>query len=173
LSQFREHYQDPKITKWDIFHYVYGVLHQPEYRTTFADNLKRELPRIPFMSDFEAFADAGRALAKWHLEYESVEPWPLTWVYSPGVPLSYEVTKMKLSKDKTTLIVNDSLTLAGIPPEVFAYRLGNRSALDWVIDQYRVSEDARASRCVHDVSTGEPHEGHLRQGDGYAIDHSP
>ncbi len=144
MNQFREHYQAPKITKWDIFHYVYGVLHQPEYRRTFADNLKRELPRIPFMSDFEAFADAGRALAKWHLEYESVEPWPLTWVESPGVPLSYEVTRMKLSKDKTTLTVNDSLTLAGIPPEVVRYRLGNRSALEWVIDQYQVSEDARS-----------------------------
>ena len=64
------------ITKWDIFYYVYGVLHQPEYRTTFADNLKRELPRIPFMDDFAAFADAGRSLAKWHLEYETVEPGP-------------------------------------------------------------------------------------------------
>ncbi len=116
MSQFREHYESPKITKWDIFHYVYGVLHQPEYRTTFADNLKRELPRIPFMDDFPAFAEAGRALAKWHLEYESVDPWPLTWVETPGVPLSYEVTKMKLSKDKTSLRVNDSLTLAGIPP---------------------------------------------------------
>jgi predicted helicase len=119
-------------------------LHQPEYRTTFADNLKRELPRIPFMADFEAFAGAGRSLAKWHLDYESVEPWPLTWVETPGVPLSYEVTKMKLSKDKTTLTVNDSLTLAEIPPEVVRYRLGNRSALAWVVDQYQVSEDARS-----------------------------
>jgi predicted helicase len=144
LNQFREHYNDPKITKWDIFHYVYGVLHQPEYRSTFADNLKRELPRIPFMEDFGAFADAGRSLAKWHLEYESVEPWALTWVYAPGVPLSYEVSKMKLSKDKATLIVNDSLTLADIPPEVARYRLGNRSALEWVVDQYQVSEDARS-----------------------------
>ena len=132
------------ITKWDIFHYVYGVLHQPEYRTTFADNLKRELPRIPFMADFEAFAEAGRQLSKWHLEYESVEPWPLKWVETPGVPLSCEVTKMKLSKDKTTLTVNASLTLENIPPEVQRYRLGNRSALEWVVDQYQVSEDLRS-----------------------------
>ena len=130
--------------KWDIFHYVYGVLHQPEYRTTFADNLKRELPRIPFMADFEAFADAGRRLAALHLDYETLEPWPLAWVETPGVPLSYEVAKMKLSKDGTTLKVNDSLTLAGIPPEVVRYRLGNRSALAWVVDQYQVSEDARS-----------------------------
>ena len=96
------------------------------------------------MKDFAAFARAGRQLAKWHLEYESVTPWPLKWVETPGVPLSYEVTKMKLSKDKTTLNVNDSLTLADIPPEVQRYRLGNRSALEWVVDQYQVSEDARS-----------------------------
>ncbi len=144
LTRFREHYKNKKITKWDIFHYVYGVLHQPEYRTTFADNLKRELPRIPFMADFEAFAGAGRQLAKCHLEYESVDPWPLQWVETPGVPLSYEVTKMKLSKDKTTLVVNASLTLENIPPEVQRYRLGNRSALEWIVDQYQVSEDARS-----------------------------
>ena len=119
-------------------------MHQAEYRTTFADNLKRELPRIPFMADFAAFADAGRTLAKWHLDYETVEPWPLEWIDTPGVPLSYDVTKMKLSKDKTTLTVNPSLTLAGIPPEVARYRLGNRSALEWVVDQYQVSEDARS-----------------------------
>ena len=113
-------------------------------RATFADNLKRELPRIPFMADFAAFADAGRALAKWHLDYETVEPWPLEWIDTPGVPLSYDVDKMKLSKDKATLTVNPSLTLAGIPPEVARYRLGNRSALEWVVDQYQVSEDAHS-----------------------------
>ena len=102
------------------------------------------MPRIPFTSDFQAFADAGQALAKWHLEYESIKPYELEWVYTPGVPLSYEVTKMKLSKDKTTLKVNDSLTLAGIPPEVVRYRLCNRSALEWVVDQYQISEDARS-----------------------------
>ena len=62
------------------------------------------------MADFAAFAEAGRQLAKWHLEYESIDPWPLTRVETPGVPLFYEVAKMKLSKDKTTLNVNDSLT---------------------------------------------------------------
>ena len=96
------------------------------------------------MEDFEAFAEAGRQLAKRHLEYESIEPWPLTWIETPGVPLSYEVAKMKLSKDKTTLTVNEYLTLGDIPPEVQRYRLGNRSALEWVVDQYQVSEDARS-----------------------------
>jgi predicted helicase len=135
----------PKISKWDIFHYVYGLLHHPGYRVKFADNLKRELPRLPFAPDFRAFASAGAELSRLHLDYEKLEPYPLTWLETPGVPLSYRVEdKMRLSKDKTTLIVNPSLTLSAIPPETFAYRLGNRSALDWVIDQYQVSEDKRS-----------------------------
>ena len=74
-----------------------------------------------------------------------MEPYPHQWVETPGVPLSYRVEdKMRLSKDKTELKVNPSLTLAGIPPEVHGCRLGNRSALDWVIDQYQVSEDKRS-----------------------------
>ena len=111
----------------------------------FADNLKRELPRIPFAPDFRAFAAAGKELAGIHLEYEKLTPYPLKWIETKGVPLSYKVAdKMRLSKDKTALRVNPSLTLAGIPPETFQYRLGNRSALDWVIDQYQVSEDKRS-----------------------------
>jgi predicted helicase len=145
LKQFRTRYTDKKITKWDVFHYVYGLLHHPGYRARFADNLKKSLPRIPFAPDFRSFAAAGRELAELHLNYEKLEPHPLKFVETPGVPLSFAVTdKMKLSKDRTQLRVNDSLTLAGIPPEVFEYRLGNRSALDWVIDQYQVSEDKRS-----------------------------
>jgi len=144
LDQFRTHYKDKKIGKWDIFHYVYGLLHHPGYREKFADNLKRELPRIPFAPDFRAFARAGEKLAKLHLDYETLEPWKLAWIETPGVPLSYRVEKMKLSKDKTALVVNRSLTLGDIPPETSEYRLGNRSALEWVIDQYQVNEDKRS-----------------------------
>jgi predicted helicase len=145
LQQFREHYGDKNISKWEIFHYTYSVLHHPGYREKFADNLKRELPRIPFAPDFRAFAAAGTELARLHLDYENLEPYPLEWLETPGVPLSYRVgNKMRLSKDKASLVVNPSLTLAGIPPETFRYRLGNRSALEWVIDQYQVSEDKRS-----------------------------
>jgi predicted helicase len=134
-----------KIAKWDIFYYVYGLLHHPGYREEFADNLKRELPRIPFAPDFRAFATAGKELARLHLDYEKLEPYTLKWIETPGVPLSYRIEdKMRLNKDKTSLTVNPSLTLAGIPPETFQYRLGNRSALEWVIDQYQVSEDKRS-----------------------------
>jgi predicted helicase len=95
-------------------------------------------------SGFWAFAKAGKKLADLHLNYEQLEPWPLKWIETEGVPLSYHVEKMRLSKDKTQLKVNESLTLAKIPPEVFEYRLGNRSALDWVIDQYQISTDKRS-----------------------------
>jgi predicted helicase len=145
LKQFREHYKDKKIDKWAIFHYVYGVLHHSGYREKFADNLKRELPRIPFAPDFRAFAAAGQKLAAVHLDYEQLEPWELQFVEAPDVPLSYRVEdKMRLSKDKLRLTVNPSLTLAGIPPAASEYRLGNRSALEWVVDQYQLSTDKRS-----------------------------
>jgi len=144
LNHFREHYGNKKITKWDIFYYIYGLLHHPGYRQRYADNLKRELPRIPLAADFRAFGTAGEVLAGLHLDYEKLEPWPLDWIETPDVPLSYHVEKMRLAKDKLSLVVNDSLTLGGIPPAVFDYRLGNRSALDWVVDQYQVSEDKRS-----------------------------
>ena len=99
---------------------------------------------MPMAPDFRAFARAGRELAKLHLEYEELEPYGLEWIETREVPLSYRVEKMRLSKDKTQLKVNDSLTLASVSPGLFQYRLGNRSALDWIIDQYRVKTDKRS-----------------------------
>ena len=151
LDQFHAKYKGKKkLSKEDIFYYVYGLLHHPNYRTKFADNLKRELPHIPFASDFLAYSKAGRELAELHLHYEELKPWPLkelraiSPVNEKQVPIDFRVEKMKLSKDKTELVYNSTLTLAGIPKEVFEYRLGNRSALEWVIDQYQVSEDKRS-----------------------------
>jgi predicted helicase len=142
LEHFRKQYGDNKITKWDIFYYVYGVLHHPEYREKYAENLKRELPRIPLAKDFGAFAEAGKELARLHIEYEKLEPFKLKFLENKDLPLSYRVEdKMRLSKDRRSLRVNDSLRLGGIPPETYEYRLGNRSALEWVIDQYQVTED--------------------------------
>jgi predicted helicase len=215
LRHFQQHYGDKKITKWDIFYYVYGILHHPVYREKFAENLKRELPRIPLggavilrseatknpgsaeevntgilrsaQNDsavgpqhdkdvFWAVAKSGKELADLHIDYEKLEPYPLKFIETPSVapgfsparaalkggatvgadgvrpkaerrsappiPLSYRVEdKMRLSKDRKSLKVNESLTLGGIPAEAFEYRLGNRSALEWVIDQYQVTED--------------------------------
>jgi len=144
LLRFRGHYRDDSISKWDVFNYIYAVLHLPSYRERFGDSLKRDLPRIPLMADFRAFVDAGKNLADLHVNYENIEPWPLEWIYADDKPLSYQVQKMRLSSDKSTLFINESLSLCSIPPEAFEYRLGNRSALEWVIDQYQVSTDKRS-----------------------------
>ena len=164
LEQFRSHYHDTSITKWDIFHYIYAVLHHPEYRERYAANLRRELPRIPFtpvsskpalseaegspvVKDVEAFrelAKAGQRLAEIHVHYEKQPEYKLTKREKAGEKLNWRVTKMRLSKDKTTLIYNDFLTLSDIPKETYDYRLGNRSALEWIIDQYQVSTDKRS-----------------------------
>ncbi|MFY9227694.1 MAG: type ISP restriction/modification enzyme [Blastocatellia bacterium] len=144
LEQFRTHYKDSTITKWDIFYYVYGVLHHKGYREKYAANLKRELPRIPFAPDFKAFAKAGETLADLHINYEQQVEYPLEKIENPKEALDWRVEKMRLSKDKTSIIYNNFLTLANIPEEVFEYRLGNRSALDWIIDQYQVTTDKRS-----------------------------
>ena len=144
LAQFRAHYRDDTINKWDIFHYVYGLLHHPDYRERYQANLKRELPRLPFGSDFWGFAKAGQRLGEIHVGYETVPEYPLAFIENREVPLDWRVEKMKLSKDKTQLVYSDFLTLDGIPAKVFDYRLGNRSALEWVIDQYCVKTDKRS-----------------------------
>jgi predicted helicase len=146
VVQFRQQYSDDSITKEDVFHYLYALLHHPGYRERYAANLKRELPRIPFAPDFAAFATAGKELARLHVEYESLKPWPLKEIETEGVPYSERVEKMKLSADKQSLRVNDSLTLAGIPAEAFEYRLGSRSALEWVVDQYQVKGESDPNR---------------------------
>jgi predicted helicase len=163
LEQFQSHYKDASITKLDIFHYVYGILHDPAYRTKYAANLKRELPRIPFAENFWKVAETGKSLMDIHVHYEDQPEYPLTelwslpkgYVHPYGLEVTsidqvperdrYRVTKMKRDKkDPTRLIVNDFLTLAGIPANVDDYKLGNRSALDWIIDQYQVSTDKRS-----------------------------
>jgi predicted helicase len=178
LAQYREHYGDASISKEDIFYHLYALLHHPAYRERYAANLKRELPRVPFVTScplpvasfespaageplpaapsqhletgnreletFHAFAAIGRALAELHLNYESLPEYGLRRQENPAVPPSLRVEKMALSRDKTALRVNDFLTLEGIPPEAYAYKLGSRSALEWVIEQYRVTTDARS-----------------------------
>jgi predicted helicase len=145
---------DPSITKWDIFHFVYAVLHHPEYRARYTANLRRELPRLPFgpvssvapvvLDVFRKLVNAGQRLAEIHVHYEQQPQYRLTKREKPGAKLDWRVTKMRLSKDKTILTYNEFLTLSEIPKETYDYRLGNRSALEWVIDQYQVSTDKRS-----------------------------
>ena len=147
LSHFRAHYDDETITKWDIFHYNYAILHHPEYRETYQVNLKHDLPHLPFAPDFWGFVNIGRALADLHVNYEALDVMP-NLIETP--PLNWRVEKMELSADKTQLRYNDSLTVVDIPPEVFDYRLGRRSALEWLIDRYRVKPDPNGSGIVSD-----------------------
>ena len=154
LKQFQQHYQPGRastgsarkakaqpITKEAIFHYVYAVLHDPLYREKYAINLKREFPRIPFYPDFWQWADWGKALMDLHIGYESVEPWPLTRTDMPDdkARAAGQSPKAMLKADKDTGLIrlNSETTLAGVPAEAWDYRLGNRSALDWILDQYR------------------------------------
>jgi predicted helicase len=146
LQQFQSKY-GPEVTKWDIFYYVYGMLHHPEYRERYKENLKRDLPHIPLLNRQEAFETCvriGKHLMDVHLNYEQAKEYPLDEIENHDVPFSTVVEKMKLTPDRASVIINESLTLSGIPQECFQYRLGNRSALEWVIDQYQVSKDKRS-----------------------------
>ena len=151
LTEFRNRYNDDTISKWDIFHYNYALLHHHDYREKYQVNLKRDLPHIPFAQDFWGFANAGAQLADLHVNYESVPKYEkLQLVETPNTQrIDWQVEKMRFSKDKTQIYYNDYFTLAGIPAEAFAYQLGTRSALEWVVDQYRVKIDKR-SEIVND-----------------------
>lgn len=153
LADYRATY-DGEVTKDDIFFYVYGLLHSSEYRERFAADLKKMLPRIPKVSDFWGFAKAGRTLSGLHLGYEEIEPWPLEEVVSGKPDNLFHVKKMTYGSkrpklDKSRVIVNEHLTLTGIPDEAHDYMLGSRSALDWILERYQIKKD-KASGIVND-----------------------
>ncbi|MCA0307412.1 MAG: DEAD/DEAH box helicase family protein [Actinobacteria bacterium] len=139
----------PQVSKDDVFYYVYGVLHSEQYRTTFAADLKRMLPRIPLaatVADFQAFTEAGRKLADLHVNYESVEPYPLAEqapLHAMDPWTTYRVEKMKWANKNTkkAIVYNKQVTLGDIPAEAHRYMLGSRSALEWLIDRYQVKTD--------------------------------
>jgi predicted helicase len=169
VEQFCEHYQNvsPKpartITKEAIFHYVYGVLYDPEYRQKYELNLRRSFPRIPFHADFWLRADWGRKLVELHIGYGSVEPWPLERRDIPmdgGEPVKTGRTKsllavlessrpsakpaaiapkaiLKADKASGRIMVDSQTTLYGVPEEAWEYQLGNRSSLEWILDQHK------------------------------------
>ena len=160
LGVYRREY-GAQVTKDEIFFYVYGLLHSPEYRELYASDLKKQLPRIPMVSGrerFEAFADAGRELSKLHIGYEDVTPYPLTESslgFTPSDAFQkFEVEKMKYGGkpgawDKTRIHYNGHLDLEGIPEEAQRYMLGSRSALDWIVERYQVRTE-KTSGIVND-----------------------
>jgi predicted helicase len=151
LGQFQKQYKNKTITKEDIFHYVYAVLHHPAYRLKYEQNLKREFPRIPFYPDFRKWAAWGSRLMDLHLNYETIPPVPLERldVGADGVRPSRGVcppadirpippTPRLIARKETGLIEVDTLTtLRGVPPAAWEYRLGTYSALEWVLERYK------------------------------------
>ena len=145
LRAFRARYADDAISRDDVFDYVYGVLHAPGWRDRFADDLAKELPRIPFAADFHAFARAGRALAALHLGYETGPEYPLETVGEPRPDRLRIAAPMRFADDaRTALRINDRVTLAGIPAEAHAYQVNGRTPLEWLIDRYRATSDAES-----------------------------
>jgi predicted helicase len=146
LEQFSARYEKDKkpkrpVSKDAIFHYVYGVLEDPIYREKYALNLKRELPRIPIYGDFWRWADWGEKLMALHIGYETVEPWPLERIDAPEeksrkAGLSPKAI-LRANKDSGNIQLDSETQLAGVPPQAWTYRLGNRSALEWILDQYK------------------------------------
>ncbi|KMN00018.1 DEAD/DEAH box helicase [Pseudomonas helleri] len=157
LAHFNTAYPGEQIGKEDLFYYVYSILHSPDYRERYADNLSKELPRIPAVKkavDFWAFSKAGRALAELHLNYETVAPYPLTIEAKDTLTnADYRVEKMKFAKkgDKTTVIYNHRITIKGIPEAAWDYVVNGKAALDWVMERQAVRID-KASGIVNDAN---------------------
>ncbi|AVA12460.1 type ISP restriction/modification enzyme [Sphingopyxis sp. MG] len=166
LQHFQAAYPNATITKDDIFYYVYGLLHSEEYRERFADNLSKQLPRIPAVkqeADFWAFVEAGRKLGDLHVNYENVEPYAVTYkegdlrLANVADPVAfYRVEQMKFAGkrpnlDKTTVIYNSNITMTNIPLEAYDYVVNGKSALDWVMERQCVKKD-KASGIVNDAN---------------------
>ena len=156
---FWTHYGTRKITKDDIFYYVYGILHAPSYQEEFAYGLSRELPRIPFAPDFLAFAEAGYVLADLHLNYENCPRHPNLRVEPLNDNLFWEErsehfllgtrTMRFANRERTTLIINEHVRLSGIPEEAHQYIVNGRTPLEWFISRYKITRD-RSSGIIND-----------------------
>ena len=158
VAEFQAHYSDDGITDDDLFYYTYGMLHCRQWRAAFADDLAKAPARIPMAptpDDFRAFVAAGRELADLHVNYESVAPYPLEEIRTPDLdanaPNAYRVEKMAYpgrrargNLNPSRIIYNAGITLAGIPEHAHEYRLGSRSALDWLVDRYQVRTDKKS-----------------------------
>ncbi len=138
LEQFQKHYKDKKITKEDIFHYVYAVLHHPAYRAKYEINLKREFPRIPFYEDFGQWVKWGKQLMDLHLNYENAKPFRLKREdKDPATVRKAIVPRLIAHKEAGVIEVDTLTTLRGVPPEAWEYQLGTYTALGWILERYK------------------------------------
>jgi predicted helicase len=144
LEEFRTHYGDTSITKEDIFHYVYAVLHNPAYRKKYEIDLKQDYPRVPFYAEFARWRDWGKELMELHIGFETVSAYPgIEIVLAPAKAKEGKTHSAGYTKDDNgdrvfdgTVTFCDGSGLKGIPAEAFDYRLGNKSAIEWILDQY-------------------------------------
>ncbi len=150
FAEFQSQYDDNDITKWDIFHYIYGLLHHNGYREKYRENLKDSFPHIPFAENsenFRAFVEAGKQLAHLHLNYESATKYDgLTLKEKSNTKLNWSVEKMTFENNNTQIKYNDFLTIEGIPAEAHDYKLGSWSALKWIENQYQIKVDKDTKR---------------------------
>ena len=135
MRQFRGHYGDDAISAEDVFAYTYAMLHDPAYRQRYEVDLRRDFPRVYFQEDFAWWAQQGQALLDLHLGFETAEPWPLERQNKDGVVPSRAI--LRADKQQSVITLDEQTTLAGVPAEAWEYRLGSRSALEWVLDQYK------------------------------------
>jgi predicted helicase len=137
VQQFSSHYKNEKISETNIFYYVYAVLHNPAYRTKYENNLKRELPRIPFYTDFWRWSKWGEKLIQLHTEYEAIKPDKELKIKNYELGIEKPKAKLKIDKTNNEIIIDEITTIQNIPASVWDYKLGNRSAVEWILDQYK------------------------------------
>ena len=137
LRQFREHYGDDDIAAEDIFAYTYAALHDPLYRDEYAVDLRREFPRLPFHDDFQEFGRLGQELLDLHIGFESVEPWSLHREDVRRSSKRKQGAKLSADKERGAIVLDETTRLTGIPEVAWSYRLGRRSAIEWVLDQHK------------------------------------
>ena len=145
LTQARKTYGG-KTSKEDIFYYVYALLHNPDYRTLYASDLKKMLPRLPLIDDsgdFWRYVKAGRELADLHLHYEdhAHEAAGVVVEINNSVYDNYKVTKMCFPSkdDKSHIIYNPYITLTNIPAEAYEYIINGKPAIEWIMERYQIS----------------------------------
>jgi len=159
LQQYQNQYSNENITKEDLFYYIYAVLHNPNYRKKYEQELKREYPRIPFYTDFRKWCDWGKQLAEIHLNFETINPYPLventfdikaetkrqmkelSMVSEPEIAYNRKIkTKLKADKEAGIIQIDELTFLSGVPTSAWQYQLGSRSAIEWILDQYKEKE---------------------------------